>query len=94
MRDELTKIIGYPTHISIEEVRKPALDARLVAENIAQQLESVMFRRAMKRAVTSALRLGAEGIKSVSAVVLAERKLLVLNGIERVEFLCIHSEQI
>lgn len=64
LRDELTKIIGYPTHISIEEVRKPALDARLVAENIAQQLEKrVMFRRAMKRAVTSALRLGAEGIK-------------------------------
>jgi small subunit ribosomal protein S3 len=51
-------------HISIEEDRKPELDAKLVADSIAQQLEKrVMFRRAMKRAVTTAMRLGAKGIK-------------------------------
>ena len=53
-----------PVHISVEEIRKPELDAKLVAEGIAQQLERrVMFRRAMKRAVQTAMRLGAEGIK-------------------------------
>lgn len=64
LRDEVNKILGVPVHISIEEVRKPELDAKLVAESIAQQLEKrVMFRRAMKRAVTTAMRLGAKGIK-------------------------------
>ena len=53
-----------PVHITIEEVRKPELDAKLVAETVAQQLEKrVMFRRAMKRVVTTAMRLGAKGIK-------------------------------
>ena len=51
-------------HINIEEIRKPELDAQLVAEGIAQQLERrIMFRRAMKRAVTNTMRLGAQGIK-------------------------------
>jgi len=64
LRDEVSRIINVPVHISIEEVRKPELDAKLVAESIAQQLEKrVMFRRAMKRAVNSAMRLGAKGIK-------------------------------
>jgi small subunit ribosomal protein S3 len=64
LRDEVHKILKVPVHISIEEVRKPELDAKLVAEAVAQQLEKrVMFRRAMKRAVTTALRLGAKGIK-------------------------------
>lgn len=64
LRDEVNKILGIPVHISIEEVRKPELDAKLVAEAVAQQLEKrVMFRRAMKRAVTTAIRLGAKGIK-------------------------------
>jgi small subunit ribosomal protein S3 len=64
LRDEINKILNVPVHISIEEVRKPELDAKLVAESIAQQLEKrVMFRRAMKRAVTTAMRLGAKGIK-------------------------------
>jgi small subunit ribosomal protein S3 len=64
IRDELNKILGVPVHISIEEVRKPELDAKLVADSIAGQLEKrVMFRRAMKRAVTTAMRLGAKGIK-------------------------------
>ena len=60
----LQKIMGIPVHISVEEVRKAELDAKLVAENITQQLERrVLFRRAMKRAVSSAMRLGAKGIK-------------------------------
>jgi small subunit ribosomal protein S3 len=64
LRDEINKILKVPVHISIEEVRKPELDAKLVADTIAQQLEKrVMFRRAMKRAVTTAMRLGAKGIK-------------------------------
>ncbi len=64
LRDEISKIVKVPVHVSIEEVRKPEIDARLVAEGVAQQLEKrVMFRRAMKRAVTSALRAGALGVK-------------------------------
>ena len=51
-------------HISVEEIRKPELDAQLISESVAQQLERrIMFRRAMKRAVTNAMRLGAGGIK-------------------------------
>ncbi|AML47818.1 30S ribosomal protein S3 [Coxiella burnetii] len=62
--DEISKVMKVPVHITIEEVRKPELDAKLVAENIAQQLERrVMFRRAMKRAVQNTLRQGALGVK-------------------------------
>ncbi len=64
LRDEINKILNVPVHVSIEEVRKPELDAKLVAESVAQQLEKrVMFRRAMKRAVTTAMKQGAKGIK-------------------------------
>ncbi len=64
LRDEIHKILNVPVHVSIEEYVKPELDAKLVAESVAQQLEKrVMFRRAMKRAVTTAMRLGAKGIK-------------------------------
>jgi len=64
LRAEVARMMGIPVHVSIEEIRKPELDAQLVAESIAQQLERrVMFRRAMKRAVQNAMRLGAEGIK-------------------------------
>jgi small subunit ribosomal protein S3 len=64
LRDEISKIVNVPVHVTIEEVRKPELDAKLVAESVAQQLvKRIMFRRAMKRAVTSALRAGALGIK-------------------------------
>jgi small subunit ribosomal protein S3 len=53
-----------PVHINIEEVRKPELDAQIIADSICQQLEKrIMFRRAMKRAITNAMRLGAQGIK-------------------------------
>jgi small subunit ribosomal protein S3 len=64
LRKEVSELIGLPVHITIEEIRKPELDAQLVAEGIAQQLERrIMFRRAMKRAVQNAMRLGAEGIR-------------------------------
>jgi len=64
MRLEVSQMAGLPVHLAVEEIRKPELDAQLVAENIAQQLEKrIMFRRAMKRAVTSAMRLRAEGVK-------------------------------
>ncbi len=67
LRMEVSKLSGLliqDVHINIAEIRKPELDARLVAEGIAQQLERrVMFRRAMKRAVTNAMRIGALGIK-------------------------------
>jgi len=64
LRKQVSAMMGVPAHISVEEIRKPELDALLVAENIANQLERrIMFRRAMKRAVTNAMRLGAEGIK-------------------------------
>ena len=64
LRQDLTKKMGVPVHINIEEIRKPELDGLLVAQSVAQQLERrVMFRRAMKRAVQNAMRLGAKGIK-------------------------------
>jgi small subunit ribosomal protein S3 len=64
IKQEMTKLLGVPVHVNIEEVRKPEIDSVLVAESVAQQLENrVMFRRAMKRAVSSALKAGAKGIK-------------------------------
>jgi len=64
LRKEVSKMMGIPVNISVEEIRKPELDAQLVAESVAQQLERrIMFRRAMKRAVGNAMRLGAQGIK-------------------------------
>ena len=64
LRKQVSKLMGIPAHISVEEIRKPELDAYLVAESVAQQLERrIMFRRAMKRAVSNAMRLGAQGIK-------------------------------
>jgi len=64
LRKEVSAMMGIPVHINIEEIRKPELDAQLVAEAIAQQLEKrIMYRRAMKRAVQNAMRLGAGGVK-------------------------------
>ena len=64
LRRDVSALMGVPTHITVAEIRKPELDAKLVAEGIAQQLERrIMFRRAMKRAVGNAMRLGALGIK-------------------------------
>jgi small subunit ribosomal protein S3 len=71
----LQKMMGVPVHVNIDEIRKPELDAQLIADSITQQLEKrIMFRRAMKRAMQNAMRLGAQGIKIMSAG--------RLNGIE------------
>jgi len=75
LKSELTKLMGVPVHVNIEEIRKPEIDAQLIADSIAQQLEKrIMFRRAMKRAMQNAMRLGAQGIKIMSSG--------RLNGIE------------
>jgi small subunit ribosomal protein S3 len=75
LRVALQKLMGVPVHVNIEEIRKPEIDAQLIADNIAQQLEKrIMFRRAMKRAMQNAMRLGAQGIKIMSSG--------RLNGIE------------
>ena len=64
MREEITQMMGIPVTLSIQEIRKPDLDAKLLADSVAQQLERrVMFRRAMKRAIQNAMRQGAEGVK-------------------------------
>jgi small subunit ribosomal protein S3 len=68
LRVALQKIMGVPVHVSIEEIRKPEIDAQLIADSITQQLEKrIMFRRAMKRAMQNAMRLGAQGIKIMSS---------------------------
>ena len=75
LKVELQKRMGVPVHVNIEEIRKPEIDAQLIADSIAQQLEKrIMFRRAMKRAMQNAMRLGAQGIKIMSSG--------RLNGIE------------
>src|SRR3981189_1196373 len=75
LKSALPKLMGVPVHVNIEEIRKPEADAQLIADSIAQQLEKrIMFRRAMKRAMQNAMRLGAQGIKIMSAG--------RLNGIE------------
>ena len=64
LRQDLTRRMDVPVHINVEEIRKPELDALLVAQNIAQQLERrVRHQRAMRRVMQNAMRLGAEGIK-------------------------------
>src|SRR5687767_15429667 len=68
LKSELQKMLGVPVHVNIEEVRKPEVDAQLIADSISQQLQKrIMFRRAMKRAITNAMRLGAQGIKIASS---------------------------
>jgi small subunit ribosomal protein S3 len=68
LKAELQRRMGVPVHVNIEEIRKPEIDAQLIADSIAQQLEKrIMFRRAMKRAMQNAMRLGAQGIKIMSS---------------------------
>lgn len=75
LKKELTLKLGVPVAVNIEEVRKPEIDAKLIADSITQQLEKrIMFRRAMKRAMQNAMRMGAQGIKIMSSG--------RLNGIE------------
>jgi small subunit ribosomal protein S3 len=64
LRKQVSDLMGVPAHLSVEEIRKPELDAQLVAESVAGQLERrIMFRRAMKRAVSNTMRLGAQGMR-------------------------------
>jgi small subunit ribosomal protein S3 len=75
LKKELSAKMGVPVAVNIEEVRKPEIDAKLISDNICQQLERrIMFRRAMKRAMQNAMRMGAQGIKIMSSG--------RLNGIE------------
>jgi small subunit ribosomal protein S3 len=68
LKADLQKLMGVPVHVNIEEIRRPDLDAQLIADSITQQLEKrIMFRRAMKRAMQNAMRLGAQGIKIMSS---------------------------
>ena len=68
LKKELALRLGVPVAVNIEEVRKPEIDAKLIADSITQQLEKrIMFRRAMKRAMQNAMRLGAQGIKIMSS---------------------------
>jgi len=75
LKGDLQRLLGVPVHVNIEEIRKPEIDAQLIADSITQQLQKrIMFRRAMKRAMQNAMRLGAQGIKIMSSG--------RLNGIE------------
>ena len=68
LKADLQRLLGVPVHVNIEEIRKPEIDAQLIADSITQQLEKrIMFRRAMKRAMQNAMRLGALGIKIMSS---------------------------
>ena len=68
LKGDLMRLMGVPVHVNIEEIRKPEIDAQLIADSITQQLEKrIMFRRAMKRAMQNAMRLGAQGIKIMSS---------------------------
>jgi small subunit ribosomal protein S3 len=68
LKVDLQRRMGVPVHVNIEEIRKPEIDAQLISDSIAQQLEKrIMFRRAMKRAMQNAMRLGAQGIKIMSS---------------------------
>ncbi|HRO58427.1 MAG TPA: 30S ribosomal protein S3 [Burkholderiaceae bacterium] len=68
LKGDLQRLMRVPVHVNIEEIRKPEIDAQLIADSITQQLEKrIMFRRAMKRAMQNAMRLGAQGIKIMSS---------------------------
>ena len=68
LKGDLQRLMGVPVHVNIEEIRKPEIDAQLIADSITQQLEKrIMFRRAMKRAMQNAMRLGAQGVKIMSS---------------------------
>lgn len=76
LRDDLTKMVGHPVQVNIQEVQRPELDAQLVAESIAGQLERrVAFRRAMRKAMESAFRFGAKGVKVMVAGRLGGREI-------------------
>ena len=92
LRTDITKMTGSDVHLNIVEIRKPEIEAKLVAENIAQQLvRRVAFRRAMKRAVQSAIRLGAQGIRINCGGRLAEPRSRGPSGIAKGGCRCTRS---
>ena len=89
LRQTCEKMLGKPTVINIVEVRSPDVNAQLVAENIAQQLEKrISFRRAMKQAIGRAMKLGAKGIKTRCPAVWAARKSRAPSSIMKARFRC------
>ena len=89
LKAEVQKMMGVPVHVNIEEVRRPELDAQLIADGITQQLEKrVMFRRAMKRAMQNAMRLGALGIKVQSSGRLNGADIAMTSGTAKAACLC------
>jgi len=89
IKEELSKMTGKEVYVDILEIKSPEIDAQLVAENVALQLERrVSFRRAMKKSVQVAMDFGAEGIKIRSAAVSAALKLRALKNITKAEFRC------
>jgi predicted RNA-binding protein YlqC (UPF0109 family) len=89
LRIDLNRLVGSEVAVNIHEVRKPEMDAQLVAENIAMQLERrIAFRRAMKKSVTSALKFGAQGIKVLCGGRLAGAEIARSECIVKEEFRC------
>jgi small subunit ribosomal protein S3 len=90
LKKDLEAFTGKQIYINIMEVKKPEIEAQLVAENIALQLvKRIAFRRAMKKSVAAALRFGAQGIRLNARAVLPGQRLQDPNGIRRGECLCI-----
>lgn len=90
VKEELKKITGKDVQINIFEIKRPEIDAKLIGEAIASQLQArISFRRAMKQAIASAMRVGAQGIKLKLSGRLGVLKWLVLKDIRRVVFHCI-----
>ena len=95
LKKDVEKMTTHEVLIDIQEIRKPEIEAQLVAENVALQIvRRVAFRRAMKRGVTSAMRFGALGVKIICSGRLGGLKWLGPNGIERGGSRCIRSERI
>jgi small subunit ribosomal protein S3 len=91
LRTDIAKLSKSEVSLNIVEIRKPEIEAKLIADNIAQQLERrVAFRRAMKRAVQSAIRLGAQGIRINCSGRLGARRSPEWNGIAKAAYPCIH----
>jgi small subunit ribosomal protein S3 len=92
IKEELKKLTKKDVQINIFEIKRPELDAQLVGEGVAKQLEArISFRRAMKTSIASTMRMGAEGIKIMCSGRLVVLKWHVLNNIKMDAFLCILS---
>jgi small subunit ribosomal protein S3 len=95
VKEELKKLTGKDVQINIFEIKRPEIDSKLVGEAIAQQLEArISYRRAMKQAISSAMRVGAQGIRVKVSGRWVVLKWPVPNSTEKVEYLCILYEQI